>query len=192
MVSLKLTHLCELLLPVPQVELATLVQRGMKLWADISPSAVICWHWTPSCSQSPLGTFHPWSCMDVLANIHGRTHSFPLIHPRGVLLTWCKVGARQSAHCGDSSFSLPSRVGSSGGKLVHLAHAVHTPAHGGMPISSTEVMRSQLQWRICDQPYWSFMMYKGTSFMTWHSTSFSLSSNQSLIFLFLWHESAFI
>ena len=72
----------------------------------------------------PLGTFHPWSCWDALVHVHGRAHSFPLIHTGGVMLAWCRVGVRQSAYCGNSSISLPSGVGSSRMKLVHLAHVV--------------------------------------------------------------------
>ena len=146
----------------------------------------------PHILDPPLGTLHPWSCMDILADIHGRAHSFLLIQPRGVLLACHRAGTRQSAHCGNSSFSLPSKVGSSRMKLVHLAHAVHTPAHSGMPLSSPGAMRrSQLWWRIHDWPCSSFKMYEGTSFMTWHSTSCGLSSHQSLIFLFPWYESPF-
>ena len=113
----------------------------------------------------PLGTFHPWSFWDVLSDIHGRTHSFPLIHPRGVLLVWCNMDTRQSAHCGIFSISLLSGVGPSMVRLVHLSHAVHTPTLSGMLLSSSGAMRrSQLWWRTCDWSCFSFMMYEGRSF----------------------------
>ena len=77
-----------------------------------------------------LESFHPWSCMDVLADMsmgeHIASHWSTL---EEVLLAWCRVGTRESALCGNSSFSLPSRVGSSRVKLVHLACAVHAHLH---------------------------------------------------------------
>ena len=182
MASLKLTHWCKFLLRVPQIELATLIWSGMELWSHPSPllmTSVYWWMSIPLLSYTdtellhahnpPCWTFHPWSCMDIPANIHGRACSFLLMFPRGVLLPCCRAGTRQSAPCGNSSFSLPSGVGSSRVKLVHLAHVVHTPTHSGMPVSTSGAMRSQLWgedpwsillifhdvWRyiICDIPF---------------------------------------
>ena len=182
------------------VELATLIQVMDGSWFHPSPLLMIIVNgliMVPMQSSAdneflhahnpPFGTFHPWSCWDVLASVHGRACSFPLIHPRGVFLTWCRAGTRQSACCGNSSISLPSGVGSPRVKLVHLACVVCTLA-----LSTSGVMRrSLLQWRIHDLPYSSFTMYKGTSFLAWCSTLYSMSSYWSLIFLFPWYKSAF-
>ena len=89
----------------------------------------------------PLGTFHPWSYVDILADVPGRAGSSPLICPSWVLLVWSRVGTRQSAHCGDSSISLPSKFGFSRDKLVHLAGEVCTSPHSGMPLFTSGVMR---------------------------------------------------
>ena len=204
MASLKSTHWCKLPFIIPQVELATLISRGKELWSCpslLSMTSIYGLMSVPLMSYTgidllyhhnpPLGTFHPWSCMDVLANVHGRACIFLLIHPIGVLLAWCRVGARQSAHCGNSAILLPSGVGLSRMELVHLVAVVHTLVHCVMPLSISGVMRSQLHWRIWDQPCSSFMRYEGTSFVTWCSTSYGLSSFWSLIFLFPWYESAF-
>ena len=63
------------------------------------------------------------SSVDAPADVHGRSHSFPLIHPMEVFLAWCWVIARPS--CGIVLLSLPLGVGWSGSGLVHLSLA-HT------------------------------------------------------------------
>ena len=91
--SLKSTHQDELPLNVSQVELATLVQRGSELWSHPSPLLMPSIYGLmlvpllsyadielPHASNPPLWILLPWSCMDVLNDIHGRMHSFPLIH----------------------------------------------------------------------------------------------------------------
>ena len=106
--SLKLTHWCELPLHVPQVELATLIWRGVEWWSHpslLSITSIYGLISVPLLSYAnvellhtpnpPLRTFHPWSSMDIVANVHGKACSFLLTHPRGVLLAWCRVDARQ-------------------------------------------------------------------------------------------------
>ena len=121
-----------------------------------------CWHLlvdiypSTKCMQS-CQPFHqrryPWllhitwnlhpSSVDAPVDIHGRSHSFPFIHPREVFLTWCWVIARSLSSCGTVSLSLPLGVGLTGVGLVHLSHTWWTPAHKGTPASDA-MSRSQL------------------------------------------------
>ena len=73
------------------------------------------------------------SSVDAPADVHGRSHSFPLIHPRVVCLVWCWVIARPLLSCDIYFLSLPLGVGLTGVGLVHLSHVWWTPTHKGMP-----------------------------------------------------------
>ena len=65
---------------------------------------------------------HP-SSVDALADFHGRSHNFPLIHPREVLVAGSWVTALPLLSCGIIMSSLPLEVGLHGVGLVHLSHA---------------------------------------------------------------------
>ena len=114
----------------------------------------------------PLGTFHPWSYMNVLANIPGRACSFPLIHPTGVLLAWYRADTRYSAHCGDSSISLPSGVSLPGVKLVHCAHEACMSAHSGMPLSY--LRGNEKKSVMMEDPWWIFLIFRDAQGGTIH------------------------
>ena len=119
------------------------------LWArDIYPSAKCTW----SC-RHPLPLHITWSLhpssVDALVDIHGRSHTFPLIHPREVFLAWWWVITQPLSSCGIISLSLPLGVGLTGVGLVHLSHAWWTPTHRGTPVSDA-MRRSQLWCRMCD------------------------------------------
>ena len=155
---------------------------------DIYLSAKCMW----SC-RHPLPLHITWSLHPSLvdaSHIHGRSHSFMLIHPREDFLAWCWVIARPLSSHGVFSLSLPLGVGFTGVGLVHLSHAWWTCTHKGAPVSDV-MRRSQLWCRTCDCPHWSYTLYKGTSVMIWCTTSWGSSSHQSLIFLFPWKASAF-
>ena len=49
--------------------------------------------------------------MDALVDVHRKSCSFLLIHPREVFLAWCWVIARPLSSCGIVSLSLPLGVG---------------------------------------------------------------------------------
>ena len=91
------------------------------------------------------------SSVDVVVDVHGRSHNFLLIHPREVLLALCWVIARPLSILGIFSQSLSSGVGLTGVWLVHQSCAWQTPTNKGMPVS--DVMRNRLQWRMCDCPH---------------------------------------
>ena len=158
------------------------------LWADIYPSTKHMWSCQPFCQwrhPHPLHVtwnLHP-SSMDALVDIHGRNHSFPLIHPREVFLAQHWVVTRPSSSSGVVLLLVPPEVGWTGVGLVHLSHTWWTPIHKGMPVSDN-TRRSQLQYRMHECPCWSFTSYKGTSVAIWCTTSWGLSSHLSLIFLF--------
>ena len=77
------------------------------LQVDISPFTKCkwaCWSFCQGRYPQPLHiawNLHPTS-VHVLADVHRRSHSFPLIHPRQISLTWCWVMARPSSSCGIS------------------------------------------------------------------------------------------
>ena len=96
---------------------------------------------------------HP-SSVDAPVDIHRRSHSFPLIHPREVFLAWHWVISRPLSSHGVVSMSLPLGVGLTGVDLVHLSCAWWTPTHKGMPVSDT-TRRSQLWCKMCDCLHWS-------------------------------------
>ena len=150
-----------------------------------------CWpfcQWRCPCPLHITLNLHP-SSVDGLADIHGRSHCFPFIHPREVFLAWCLVFARPSSSCGIVLLSLPLGVGLTGVGLVHLSYAWQTPTHKGMPVSDA-TRRSQMRCRMCESPCWSFTSYEGKSVLIWHTTSWGLSSHLSLIFPFSWKASA--
>ena len=134
-------------------------------------------------------SLHP-SLVDAPVGIQGRSHNFPLIHPREVLLAWCWVIARPLSTCGAISLSLPLGVGLTGVGLVHLSCAWWTNTHKGMQVSDT-MRRSWLWCRMPDCPHWFITLYKGISITIWCTTSWGSSSHLSLIFLFPLKASAF-
>ena len=152
------------------------------LWAeDIYPSAKCMWSCRHPLPLHVVWSLHP-SSVDTPADIHRRSHNFPLIHPREVLLAWCWVNATPLSTCGVILLSLPLGVGLTGVGLVHLYQAWQTPTHKGMPVS--DAIKSWLWCRTCDCPHWFVTSYEGTSIRIWCTTSWGLSSHLSLIFLF--------
>ena len=154
-------------------------------WAeDIYPST--------KCMQScrhPTPTTLTWSLHLFSVDTNGRSHSFPLIHPREVFLAWCWMITRPLSTHGILLLSLPLGVGLTGVGLVHLSHALQTPIHRGTSV--TDAMGSQLQCRMCDCLHWSIISYEGMSVTIWCTTSWGPSSHLSLVFLFPWKVSAF-
>ena len=151
---------------------------------DIYPSGKCTW----SCRHPhPLHitwSLHPLS-VDAPVDIHGRSHSFQLIHPREVFLAWCWVDVRPPSSYGVVLLSLPLGVGLTGVGLVHQSCTWWTPIHKGTPAS--DMMRRSWLWcRMHDCPCWSVTLYEGMSVMIWYTTSWGLSSHLSLIFLFPW------
>ena len=61
--------------------------------SDVNPSAKCMWSSRYPCLLHATQSLHP-SFGDALADIHRRSHNFPLIHPREVLLAWHQVIAR--------------------------------------------------------------------------------------------------
>ena len=124
---------------------------------DVYPSTKCTW----SC-RHPLPLHITWSLhlssVDAPADIHGRSHSFLLIHPREVLLAWCWVIARPLSSYDEVLLSLPLGVGLTGVALVHLSYAWQTPTHRGMPVSDM-MRRSLLWWRMHECPHWSVTLY---------------------------------
>ena len=130
---------------------------------DIYPSTKHTWSCWQFCQWRCLHLLHiAWnlhpSSVDALADIHGRSHSFTLIHPREVFLAWYWVTTRPLSSSGIVSLSLPSGMGLTGVGLVHLSHAWQIPMHKGMP-GSGAIRRSQLQCRMCECLCWSFTLY---------------------------------
>ena len=77
---------------------------------------------------------HP-SSVDTPADVHGRSHNFPLISPREVLPAGHWVTALPLLSCSIIIISLPLEVGLHGVGLVHLSHAWQMPTHKGTPTS---------------------------------------------------------
>ena len=144
--------------------------------------------WRHPCLLHITWNLHP-SSVDALVDIHRRSCSFPLIHPREVFPAWCSVITTPSSSCGIILLSLPPGVGLAGEGLVHLSHTWCTSTHKGMPASDA-MRRSQLQCRMHECLCWSFTLDKGMSIMIWCTTSWGFSSHLSLTFLFPWKESA--
>ena len=83
---------------------------------DIHAHYTLLWNLRPSSVDAPV-------------DIHGRSHSFIFIHPREVFLAWHWVITRPLSSCGVVLLSLPSGVGLTGVRLVHLSHTWQTPMH---------------------------------------------------------------
>ena len=164
------------------------------LWVNICPSTKCMWAFSPFCQgrhPQPLHitqNLHPPS-VDALVDVHGRSHSFPFIHPRGVFLAWCWMIARPLSSFGAVLLSFPLEVGLTGVGLVHLSHTWQIPMHKGTPASDM-TRRSQLQCKVHEFPCWAFNLYEGMSVMIWCITLWGLSSHLSMIFLFPWKASA--
>ena len=112
------------------------------LWADVYPSAKHMQSFRHPLPLHVTWSLHP-SSVDALTDIHRRSHSFPLIHPREVFLAWCWVIARPLSPHGIIPLSLPLGVGLTRMGLAHLSHAWQTPTHKEMPVSDA-MRRSQL------------------------------------------------
>ena len=148
--------------------------------SDIIPSAKhTCSFW---CLQPHHVTWglHS-SSVDALADIHGRSHNFPLIHPREVLLAGHWVTMLPIFFCVVTLVSPPVEVGLHGVGLVHLSHTWWMPIHKGMPTSDM-MRRSQFWWTMHDIPHWFITSYEVTSVAIWCTTSHVSSSHLSLIF----------
>ena len=84
------------------------------LWArDIYPSIKHTWSCRHPLPLHVTWSLHPSSAY-ASADIHGRSCSFPLIHPREVFLAWCWVITRPLSSHGVFSLSLPLGVGLTG------------------------------------------------------------------------------
>ena len=142
---------------------------------DIYPSAKCIWSCRHSCPLHIIWSLHP-SSVDALVDVHGRSHSFPFIHPREVFLAWCWVIGRPPSPHGIVSLSLPLGVDLT---RLGLSHTWQTPTNKGMPASDLTRM-SQLQCRTHDCLHWSVTSYEGTSVAIWQTTSWGLSSHLSL------------
>ena len=121
--------------------------------SDVIPPAKCMGSVRLSCLLHITWSLHP-SLVDALADIHGRSHNFPLIHPREVLLDGHWVTAQPLFSCGIILASLALQVGLPGMGLVHLSHPWQTPIHKGMPTSDA-MRRSQFWWRMHDCLHWS-------------------------------------
>ena len=108
-----------------------------------------CWpfcQWRHPCPLHITWNLHP-SSVQAPVDIHRRSHSFTLIHPREVFLAWCRVITRPKSSCGIVLLSLPPGVGLVRVGLVHLSHTWKTPTHKGLPASDA-MRRSWLQCRM--------------------------------------------
>ena len=138
---------------------------------DVYPSTKCMWSCWPFCQWRHPHPLHiTWnlhqSSVDAPVDIHGRSHSFPLIHPREVFLAWLWVIAKPSSSCCVVLLSLPSGVCLTGVGLVYLSHTWQTPTHKGMPASDT-MRRSQLWCMTHKCLCWFFTSYEGTSVTIW-------------------------
>ena len=89
------------------------------LWAtDVYPSTKCTQSYWHALLLHVTWSLHP-SLVDALADIHGRSCNFPLIHLREVLLAWYWVIPRPLSSCGIISLSLPLGVGLTGVGMVH-------------------------------------------------------------------------
>ena len=118
---------------------------------DVNPSAKCIQSCRHPCLPDITWSLH-LSSVDALADVHSRSRSFPLIHPREVCLAWHWVIAWPLFSHGVFLLSLPLGVGLTGVGLVHLSCAWQMPKHREMPVS--DVMGSLLQWRMLDCPQW--------------------------------------
>ena len=148
---------------------------------DVYPSAKCTRSYRHPLPLHVTWSLHP-SLVDAVVDVHGRSHNFPLNHPRKVLMAWCWMVTRPLSTCGIISLSLPLGVGLTGAGLVHLSSAWQTPTHKGMPVSDA-MRRSQLWCRKHDCPHWFITSYKGTSIAILSTTLWCSSFHLSLIFL---------
>ena len=99
--------------------------------------------------------------LDALVDIHGRSHNFPLIHPREVLLAGHWVTTQPLFSCGTILPSLPLEVGLHRVGLVCLSHAwsdIYTQEQCQPLIA---MRKSQFWWRMCDCLHWSSHLVGG-------------------------------
>ena len=160
-----------------------------RLWAgDVYPSTKCTW----SC-RHPLPLHITWSLhpssVDALADVHGRSHNFPLIHQGSLsglmlgdhhttILSWCILVV--------TPFGSGLNWGGAGTSVPCLAD---THTQGNTSFWCNE--KSQLWCRMCDCLHCSITSYKGKSVKFWCTTLWGSSSHWSLIFLFPWEASAF-
>ena len=110
--------------------------------------------------------------MDTLVDVHGRSHSFLLIHPREVLLAWHWVIARPLSSHGIVLLSLPLGSGLNwGGTGISVPCLVDTHTQGNTSFWCDEG-GSQLWCRMHDCTHvGSVTSYKGMSTAIWCTTS---------------------
>ena len=138
---------CVLVLWLVMVVIQPAIWWYLQVDVDPSPKCMwSCWsfcQWRCPCPQHIAWKLHP-SSVDAPADVHGRSHSLPFIHPREAFLTWCWVFIRPSSSCGIVLLSLPSGVGLTGVGLVYPSHVWQMPTHQGILVSDT--MRSSQLW----------------------------------------------
>ena len=124
-------------------------------------------------------------------HLHGRSHSFPFIHPREVFLAWHWVIARLSSSCGIVLLSHPpgSRLncGGAGTSAPYLADAYAQGNTCFWHYEEEPAMQCRSTWI----PMLVFHFIWGdVCHMIWCTILWGLSSHLSLIFLFPWKASA--
>ena len=135
---------CDSVLWVVMVVIQSAVQWHLQA-KDVCPSTKCmrsCRHPLP---LHVTWSLHPSSVdtpVDTQVDIHGKSHNFPLIHPREVWLAYFWVNARQLSTHGVILLSFPLGFGLTEVGLLYLSHAWWTPKHKGTPVS--DAMRSQL------------------------------------------------
>ena len=148
----------------PCLALPTLTQFSewsQSMWGSLSASVNGHWHhslsltyvFLPRSAATSLYWGHHPSSVDTLVDVHGRSCSFPFIHPREALLVGCWVTTLPLFSCGVKFISPPTEVVLHGVGLVHLSHAWWLPIHKGT-WTSDMMRRSQFQWRTHDFPCW--------------------------------------
>ena len=89
--------------------------------SDVIPSAKhMCSFWCLQPCHVTCG-LHPFF-VDAPVDIHGRSHNFPLSHPREVLMAGHWVAALPIVSCGVILVSPSVEVGLHSVGLVHLSH----------------------------------------------------------------------
>ena len=124
-------------------------------------------------THSPCLLYTTWnihlSSVDASVDVHGRSLSFPFIHPRVLFLAWCWVITRPLSSWGVVSVTSPGSRLDWGGSGTSIPYLV-TPAHMGTAASDAK-RSSQLLCRMCECPFWSFTSYARMSVTIWHTTS---------------------
>ena len=100
------------------------------------------------------------SSVDILVDVHGRSHNFPFSHPREALLVGHWVTTLPLSSCGILFSSPLTEVVFHGMGLVHLSHVWLLPIHQVTPISDA-MRRSQFWWRTHDLPVSSSLHKRG-------------------------------